>query len=238
MKTDAEQNQQLRQWAARQCGDTKSLEERIIAAAMQGKPPRRWTHGMSFLAGVAATAIAVLTLIISRAWSTDSQLARLLIEEKECLEQRRASLSKIFNETERVFGPNLQWIAESKTTAELGLSEAPSGGEPMLLRVTVVRKGTDGQWQRVWGMELVARNESVLQLTEPDGAQRLALSLSRLDEHLAVVESFLVMSNGFSLTAQNRDILRFGEAKSIRRVSGDGTEYRILQTLTPANQES
>lgn len=235
---DTELDRQLKAWASRRCAvrDTRALEETISARLAAGKTPvqrHRWTHGLSFLAGVAATAVVVLTLVLMRMSLTERPFAKLLEEEGRLSAQRRTSMAKIFDETERLFGPNLQWIAEGQQHAEIGLSETPSDAVPMVVRVTVVRKGADGGWLRLWGMEVVARDDSALELEEPDGSQRLLLSLRRIDERQAFVESCLTLDNGVSLSAQSRETLRFGEAKSVQRIRGDGYEYHILQTVEP-----
>ena len=239
---DAELDEQLKAWASRRCAevDTHALAERVSVRLAMGAVPgqrHRWTHGMSFLAGVAATAVAVLSLLLMRAPQTERQFAKLLEEEGRLSAQRRASMAKIFNETERLFGPALQWIAENKRTAEIGLSDTPSDAAPMVVRVTVVRKAEDGGWLRLWGMEVVARDDGTLDLKEPDGAQRLLLSLRRVDEHQAVVESCLTLGNGISLNAQSRETLRFGEVKSVQRILSGGCEYRILQTVEPVERD-
>ena len=238
---DTELDRQLKAWASRRCAtDTHTLEKKIPMRLAQGETSvrqHRWTHGMSFLAGIAATVVVVLTLLLMRTPQTERQFAKLLEEEGRLSAQRRASMAKIFNETERLFGPNLQWIAESKKTAEIGLSDTPSDAAPLVVRVTVVRKDADGGWLRLWGMEVVARDDGALEMKEPDGTQRLLLSLRRIDGQQAFVESSLMLDNGISLTAQSRGILRFGEAKSVQRVLEDGREYRILQTVEPVTRE-
>ena len=188
-------------------------------------------------AGIAATAVVALTLLLMRTPQTERQFAELLEEESRLSAQRHASMVKIFSETERLFGPNLQWIAENTRTAEIGLSDTPSDAAPMVVRVTVVRKGADGGWSRLWGMEVVARDDGALEMSGADGAQRLLLSLRRIDGRQAFVESCLTLENGVSLNMRSSEILRFGEAKSVQRILEDGYEYRILQTVEPMARE-
>ena len=235
---DTELDQRLKAWAVRQdaTADTPTLEARIVAALAKKTPVvqrRRWTHVASFLAGAAAAVvIALLTLLATRAPRAEREFAGLLEEEGRLSEQRRASMAKIFNETERLFGSNLQWVAEGGTTVEMGLSETPADGEPMALRVTVVRRDAGGEWRRVWGMEVVARHDGTLEMEEP----RMSLSLRRLDGQLAFVESSLVVRNGFSLDAQSRETLHFGEAKSVRHIIDDNYEYHVLYTVIPTGE--
>ena len=239
---DAELDRQLKAWAARRHAgaDMRELEERISARLAVGDTVpvrrRRWAHGLSFLAGVAATVVAILSVQLMYTPRAERQFDKLLEEEGRLSAQRSASMAKIFSETERLFGPALQWVAEMPKSAEIGLSDTPSDAAPMVVRVTMVCKNAEGEWERLWGMEVVARSGGALELKEPDGAQRFLLSLRKIGEHQALVESCLTLDNGVSLNAQSREVLRFGEAKSVQRILADGREYHILQTVESVSQ--
>ena len=213
--TDTGLDQQLKHWAARHTPhDTRALEEKIssLVASVRPLPRKRWTHAHTFLAGAAAAAVVMFVSFVDWMPREARQFARLLKEEEKLSAQRRASMTKIFNETERLFGANLQWIAEEKNNVELGLSETPSAAEPMILRVTVVHKNEAGEWRRVWSAEVVARDKSKVVLNVP-----------------GVTE--------IKLDVRSHESLNFGKAKSVMRIAGNGTEYRVLQTIAPTTGE-
>ena len=227
---DNELDQLLKNWASRMEGERPRAPR--PHAPRPVVPSSRRPHILSFITGAAAALAAVLAVLLLRAPRADRQFAQLLKEESRLASQRHASMVKIFNETERLFGPNLQWVADTQTTAELGLSETPSDAAPLVLRVTVVRRDASGEWSRLWGMEVVARGDGTLEMEEP----RLSLSLRALDGRQAFVESRLALANGVTLSAQSREILRFGESKSVGCFFEDGSEYRVLQTVEPAGE--
>ena len=210
--TDTELDQKLKHWAARNTpADTRALEQKI-APLVAGAPPlpqKRWTHFHTFLAGAAAAAVVMFVSFVDIAPRETRQFARLIKEEQKLSEQRRASMTKIFNETERLFGANLQWIAEAGDNVELGISETPSDNEPLILRVTVIRKDKSGAWQRHWSAEIVARDNSNVELQVPDIAERLSLWVLNSGEYHA----------------------------SMRPLPGNEIKYRVLQTVAPITGE-
>ena len=240
---DTELDQRLKEWASRQDArvDTRALGEKIIERLARGgpaAPPRRWTHGLSFAAGAAAVLIASLALFVEWTPRSERQFKRLLREEARLSEQRHASLVKIFNETERVFGANLQWIAEEENSVGLGVSETPSDAEPMVLRITVVRKDTQGRWQRFYGMEAVVRNRETLMLGEPlSGWRYVNVNLDTYHDSQVDVGNSFRFENCQSGCTLRQTMHRFGEVNVVWRYFDENNEYRVLQTVSSVTGE-
>lgn len=239
----------LRDWAARHEpseAQRQQLEARVLLAARQAisgkastrKPAHHPQHGQAhhllwFAAGIAAT------LLIAGIWrflaQTHDPLIALLREESGLFAGRRCSMARIFRETERVFGSNLQWVAQSGGDAELGLAEMPLNGEPLVVRVVIVaRNPEDGSWNRIWEANAVARANTILEMN-PDSMpdNRLALWLYRLEGGAALVESRLKLHAPLAIEAETSEVLKFGTTRKVTRVRHEGIEYILLQTIGP-----
>ena len=246
----------LQEWAKRQSPNPEqvhALEDRIIAAyrtgaSLDGRNSRRRggrivpfsAHHRSllcFVAGVAATLLAVVSV---RLWSGDRHdLAPLLREEGGLFAGREPAMSRVFCETERLFGTNLQWIVQSGHNAELGLVDTPAGNndaKAMIVHLSVVarRAGDHKGWQRIWQADVVARADGVVELT-PDGTpgNHIALWLHGLDDGKAFVESRLDLCRPVSMEAETREVLKFGASRDVARIRNGDTEYLLLQTVSP-----
>ena len=193
--------------------------------------PSSRKHLLFFLAGVAATLAVALVFLLPRESKEDRRFLELFQNEIYLTDQRHAAISKIFHENERLFGHNLQWVAETSETVELGLSETPSDAAPMVVRVTVLRKDANGEWSKLWRMDVVARLDGVFEMNEPGDAQHLSLSLRRTSETTTFVESRLTLANGIVLNAQSSDANYFGAPKGVKVVSDGGVFYAIIQTV-------
>lgn len=245
----------LRDWSRRQqpdAGAGQRLTARILQAAgacaggdaRQPPPRRRRTPShvhhrvLWFAAGVAATLIAaaVWNALVPAA----DPLSALLRQEHARFADRRRTVSRVFRETERLFGSNLQWIAESGEQTELGVADETAAGEPLIVRVVLVSRpvGTDA-WQPLWTADVVARANGLLQLA-PDGApgNRLALWLHRLDGCAALVESRLDLRTPVPLATEASEVLRFGATRTVTRLRQNGVEYLLLQTVAPLAEAS
>ena len=186
-----------------------------------------------FAAGVAAT------LLVAGIWhglvpEADS-LPALLRHESGLFAARRSPMSRIFCETERLFGSKLQWVALSGGDAELGLADHSAEGEPLVVRVVVVSRpiGTIA-WERLWEAEVVARANGILELV-PDGRpdNHLALWLYRLEDGSALVESRLTLRTPVVMKTETSEILTFGATHKVSRLQQGGVEYLLLQTVAP-----
>ena len=244
----------LRDWAACHEPDEagrRQLEARVLLAARQavhdGRPapapaptahrstPGQAHHLLWFAAGMAAT------LLVAGIWhflaSAHDPLTSPLSEERGLFAGRRRSMARIFRETEQLFGSNLQWVAQSGSEAELGVSETPSGGAPLVVRLVIVaRPLDDGAWRRLWEAEVVARANATLELTpagRPDN--RLTLWLHCLEGGVALVESRLRLHAPVAIEAETSEVLKFGATRKVTRVLHEGVEYLLLQTVAPAD---
>lgn len=240
----------LRAWADRQAPNQASLRALEARIAQQCRQPAgnpiAWPpvvtrlHGwFCFAAGVAAT------LLIVGSWAVFSRdhnrLQPLLREEGGLFAGRKPAMSRVFCETERLFGSNLQWLAQSGHSAELGLVDEPAGrGKAMIVHLSVVaRRVGDGKvWRRVWQADVVARADGIVELA-PDGipGNHIALWLHRLDDGKAFVESRLELANPVKLDAETREILTFGTSRDVTRIRSGDTEYLLLQTISPTGGE-
>jgi hypothetical protein len=238
----------LRDWSRRQQPDAaaeRRLTSRILQAAADDtrrttsphrESPQGHHRALWFAAGVAATLIAaaVWHALVPAA----DPLSALLRQEHARFTDRRRTVSRVFRETERLFGSNLQWIAESGDQTELGVADETAVGEPLIVRVVLVSRpvGTD-TWQPLWTADVVARANGLLQLA-PDGApgNRLALWLHRLDGCAALVESRLDLRTPVPLATEASEVLRFGATRTVTRLCQNGVEYLLLQTVAPLTE--
>ena len=239
----------LHAWAGRQApapARVRALEQRIVSAHRAGRGYKgdgadahhfdvRHRNLLYFVAGIAAT---LLVLAVVRVGQGDrSDLAPLLREEGGLFAGHRLALSRVFCETERLFGANLQWVAQSGQSAELGLVDDPVvKGKAMIVHLSVVarRVGEEKGWPRIWQADVVARTDGVVELT-PDGipGNHVALWLHRLDDGNAFVESRLELSRPLKMEAETSEVLKFGAARDVTRLRKGDTEYLLLQTVSP-----
>ena len=128
-------------------------------------------------------------------------------------------------------------MAQSGSEAELGVSETPAGGQPLVVRLVIVaRPLDDGAWRRLWEAEVVARADTTLELTpagRPDN--RLTLWLHCLEGGVALVESRLRLHVPVAIEAATSEVLKFGATRKVTRVLHEGVEYLLLQTVAPAD---
>ena len=243
----------LHDWADRQAPDPAqlhALEARIVAARRSGVAPSALPHGgahplhfdprqrhlLYFAAGIAATLAAVA---LWQVFATGRRgLAPLLREESGLFAGRRPSMVRVFDETERLFGSNLQWFAQSGHCTELGVSDTSAAGQdaqPMVIRIAVLRRTSTTPWRRIWVADIVARPDDAIEWT-PDGesGNRVSLWLHRLDCGAALLESRLDLQAPMRMQAETREVLRFGAAATAARVRRGDVEYLLLQTLAPA----
>ena len=249
----------LKEWSDRQPSDPvriRALEDRILAAYRAGTAVEdHHVHDrdhrtiafdlhkrnlLCFVAGIAATLLVVSTLHFGNG---RQDLAPLLREEGGLFAGRQPAMSRVFCETERLFGTNLQWVAQSGKNAELGLVDSPGrvNEKAMIVHLSVVarRAGDNQGWQRIWQADVVARADGVVELT-PDGipGNHVALWLHRLDHGNAFVESRLELCRPVRMEAETREILKFGNSRDVTRIRSGDTEYLLLQTVAPAGGAS
>lgn len=244
----------LRQWAERQApgpARLRALEARIVAAyrdhaqiaapsnPRDGADTRHFVARrrglLCFVAGIAATLLAIALWQVTAAHRRD--LTPLLREEGGLFAGRQPALSRVFCETERLFGTNLQWVAQSGRNAELGLADEPTGaGKALIVHLSVAaRRAGDGpKWRRVWQADVVARADGVVELA-PDAlpGNRVALWLHRLDDGRAFVESRLELKSPVRMQTESSAVLTFGASRDVMRVRHGDTEYLLLQTVSP-----
>lgn len=237
----------LRDWAARRAPDDRrlaALEDRILGAFGRANAAARsrygsWRHAVAwFAAGVAATVVAACLFRSHGVRGPQPERdpwAALLTEENGLFAARRPAVARVFSETERLFGSNLLWIAQSGHEVELGVSDDPLASDSLEVRITLVARtaGSD-EWKRVWKTELVARTDDVLELPSLGGARsRVAIWMHRLDPCSVLVESRLTLQEAPGLAAEASEVLRFGATRSVTRFRHGDTEYHVLQTVAP-----
>ena len=226
----------------------RALQAKIIQRYRQEMPvPAEWppqtaprSHKLLyFAAGVAATLVAVAAWSIVARHREDN--TALLREEGGLFAGRKLAMSRVFGETERLFGTNLQWVAQSGRKADLGLVDDPTGsGKAMIVHVSVLaRRVSEGrQWRRVWEADVVARTDGVVELTPGDMAgNRMSLWLHRLDDGKAFVESRLELRSPVKMDVETSEVLKFGVSRGVTRIRNGDTEYVLLQTVAPASGE-
>ena len=256
MKSDADK--MLRDWADRCAHDAsqlRALEARIVATYRSGTPssdralPRGGTrpllfnarrrHLLYFVAGIAATLTAAALWQVLAIRSHD--LAPLLREESGLFAGRRPSMARVFDESERLFGSNLQWFAQSGHCTGLGVSDAPVAGQAaqaMVVRIAVLRRAGGMPWRRVWVGDVVARPDDAIEWApEGEPGNHISLWLHRLDSGAALLESRLDLQAPMKMQAETREVLRFGAAATAAHMRRGDVEYLLLQTLAPAGDK-
>ena len=244
----------LREWADRQAPDPArlaALEARIVSACRSCQPldgqaaSRGRTRTLRFdahhrqylLYVVAGLAAAVLAILLYEVLAVGRHgLAPLLREENRLFAGQRPGMARVFGETERLFGPNLQWVAQSGCRGDLSVAATPGAdGQAMVVRLAVLRRDDGTPWRRLWVADIVARPDDLVEWS-PDGlpGNRVSLWMHRLDSGAALLESSLDLQAPMKMQAETSEVLRFGAAATAARVRRGDVEFLLLQTLAPA----
>jgi hypothetical protein len=167
------------------------------------------------------------------AWLRDDQLAH-----------KAALLAAM----EEAFDGHLHWLAETGDDVKLGLAASSLSVDAkrdhdvrMAVRVVVERRSPGvNAWQVVWAIDVLAREEAVVDTHDNDGELKLwAYQLP--DGHIAI-DSEITLTGSNPLHARSsglqhdRQPIRIGNEDITDGHSGD-VEYRVFQTVAVLDRE-
>ncbi len=150
-----------------------------------------------------------------------------------------AARSELYCELKRLFGSQLNWMAEAKNSVELGLQSsavatfsAESGSKLMLVRMTVVRLNPpDNVWYEEWSVDFVARCEQVVRCQPITDGPILNAWLFALPDAKVACDAELEMNNGGGWKISTSTLQAVGELQQVTSVQHDNVEYRVFQTV-------
>lgn len=253
----------LRDWASRHEADSGSLD-RIQAAISQsleqddtwrpGAPslavPGRWqSRAIWPLIGVVAALLLAMVSVMF--WSPKPPaIARHAPSESGGDVQAGITAeqivhdTKLFAELDRVFGKQLRWVAESDGILELGIepnasAALPANSQPVTIRFMVVKRGPgDRDWSVVWTVNLVARNEQLVQLQSAvTDAPRLMVWTYALDDGKVACDAELSLGGSQAWRMKASELQSAGDVKELASPSEGGVEYRVYQAVQLLDQE-
>ena len=266
-------DQALQGWADRSVADEESLtqlrgsilseleddseqdivEQTIVERATVANTNNWQTRVTWFALGVAA---AALLLAFSSIWMFSQDDQQIVIPhppEQDNLEmfaaitpEQLAQKTKLFTEMERIFGGQLDWVAESNGTIEIGVESnvtrtvSNENSVPIAIRITVVRKKPNEQdWTPAWTVDLVSRSERLVQFTSNNAdAPELVVWTYTLPDGMIACDTELISVDGVDgLDAASSALQAAGVTKQVAAPESDGTEYQVFQSVVPLNNE-
>lgn len=168
-----------------------------------------------------------------------------------------SSRINVLSEMKVVFGDQLNWLAETDSCFEVGLSENSWAGESsrsqneaveIAVRVVVEeRSSPDGAWQRTWAADVISKNEEVVEFAAKNNdCTTMTMWAFVLPDGTVAIDSELKFSEGSPATttaetAQFR--ATFSKVQKDRQPSeelltgANGIEYRVFQTVAVLNKK-
>jgi hypothetical protein len=147
--------------------------------------------------------------------------------------------AKLLREMERMFENRLEWIAETggRVLLEIREEDLSSGPAPtgVAVRVVVVRRRRDQpQWQPVWAVDLVARQEQVIRLMPETGAlpkgAEFSLWTYAADEQVIAVDSNLSLAR-LPVQSTFSGLQQSGIPTVVHATERNGVQYQVYQTV-------
>lgn len=226
-----------------------SLTESTIAAA-----PRRRPHRALWLS-IAAVAAMLLVILSSTSLPLFSpkrtQIALPNPPEDNgdvqaaITPEQLAHETKLFAELDRMFGRQLRWIAESDGSIEMGIepdattATQPANSNPVTIRFTVAKRGQgERDWSVIWTVNLVARNEQLVQLqpAKANSPSLLVWAFTLPDGKIACdAELSFGGSDGLHVSAS--ELQSAGDVREVASAEEGGVEYRVYQAVQLLDDE-
>jgi hypothetical protein len=142
-------------------------------------------------------------------------------------------------ELRALFGDRFGWMAESGEQVRLGLSDelvAVEGPYLAIRWVLVRREQAEGEWQKAWTIDVMARNERVININDlPDQAGALSIWGFVLPDGNVAVDVEADLASLGELRTQGSVVARPGEPTQLFFRTEDGFEYRVYQTVLLVN---
>ena len=247
----------LRGWAARHAADSGSLERiqgAIGQALEQDDPlqvggttlaaPGRWQSGVLW-PSLGVVAALLLALVSAMFWSPQRpEIARLDLPSSSgdvqagITPEQLVRETKLFAELDRVFGRQLRWVAEWDGKVELGIepdatAAVQANSKPVTIRFTVVKRGqSDRDWSVAWTVNLVVRNEQLVQLqpAEADSPSLMVWIYTLADGKIAC-DADLSLGGSEGLHVKASELQSAGDVRELASTAEGGVEYRVYQAV-------
>lgn len=150
-----------------------------------------------------------------------------------------AARSELYGELNRLFGSQLNWMAEAENSVELGLqpsaattSSADPTSKLMLVRMSVVRLNpSDKVWYSVWSVDFVARCEQVVRCQPTTDGPILNAWLFVLPDAKVACDAELQMNDDGGWQISTSTLQAVGELQLVTSIQHRNVEYRVFQTI-------
>jgi len=253
----------LRGWADRHAADSGSLDriQGAIGQAMENDDksqiadstvaaPGRWQSRALWFA-IGAVAASLLAMVSIMLWSPKrpeigghDPPQRSGGVQAAITPEQVARDTKLFAELDRMFGRQLRWIAESDGKLELGIepdaaAAPPANSKPVTIRFTVVKRVQgDRDWSVVWTVNLVARNEQLVQLqpAQADSPSLMVWAYPLPDGQIAC-DTEWSLGGSDRLHGKASELQSAGDVRELASAAEGGVEYRVYQTVQLLDHE-
>lgn len=214
---------------------------------------------------VGATLLAAVALV----WSThflDGSRRRLEVPEitqptipeyAQLTDDEISDRAIVLSEMKEVFGDQLNWLAETDSRFEVGLSDSRLANESartrndapqIAVRVVVEERASpNSAWQRAWVADVVSQNEEVVELAaKNDDQTTMTMWAYVLPDGMVAIDSELSFPGNNSATISSQDAnvrATFSNVQKDRQPSeefltgANGMEYRVFQTVAVLNKK-
>ena len=165
-------------------------------------------------------------------------------------EDQLSSRAILLAEMKDLFGDRLNWLAETDSRINVGLSERHysekstrlTGDAAQLVVRLVVEKRTsrNSNWQSAWSVDVMSQSEEVIELDPEDGnGMALTLWAYALPDGMVAVDSELSLAETDPSTSFDASLKRVtfshiqqdGLPTEELLTGSDGVEYRVFQTV-------
>ncbi len=243
----------LREWAARhrvEGPEARRLADRIVDALDRPGPtddpgvdvpqvrmPLRAKFAWAMLGAAATLAILSVWLWAFRSGPRHEVVA-VADPEVDISQPQIEANARLFDETTRLFGPDLRWITETAGEVQLEVQPVvgtPAPGSPVLwIRVLVVRRGVgESSWRTLLTTDVLTRSEQYVEARpDPNGENRLALWGYVLPDGNVAVDSRLRLTAPTRLSADVSNVFPSGKPVQILSLATEEGETRVFQVVT------
>jgi|GEM_PF-4962065 len=260
----------LKQWAKSHGvppQDTGTLHAKVMEAvrvelqqkqggdSLAEKPRRSGTdswRGRLIWAGIGALAASILMMALPTRHAAGSgeaaahapaepELAALL--ESLGSEQEESEAMKVFQEVNKLFSDNTQWIISLDDDLGLGVEpgqheqhdeqHGQQDGQTYQLQYVLLSQPSGGSWNVLWQGDIISRQAHI-----NDEERNLFLFIQPLEEGLYAVDQRVHLPGPAQLTSEGLHLLQINTPVEIARVNRGGQHLRLYQTLRRAGDAS
>lgn len=149
-----------------------------------------------------------------------------------------AGKRSLLTEMDRMFTDRLTWVAESDGQVQVGLAESEHlsnlSAKSLAIRVVVVRKTReDPIGTPVWAVDLVTRNEQLVQVTPNSrGNANLSLWAFVMPDGNVAIDTDLHLRGSHAMHPTTSIVQQSGLPSIVYSHREDGAEYVVYQTVS------